>query len=70
MPEFNEGVEIDEDFFAASGLTVHYENIFEKYGITHIMIYNNSVLNIFLKQDKNYKLLYIDNSVVIYERMK
>jgi hypothetical protein len=67
-PEFNENTYIDEDFFATSGLTVYYEDTFEKYGITHVFIYNNSVLNIFLSNDSNYKVLYEDESFVIYER--
>lgn len=69
-PEFNEGQDILSDFFATSGLTVHYEETFEKYNITHIMIYNNSMLSIFLSKDENYKIIYVDDCVIIYERLE
>ena len=69
-PEFNEGQDVFSDFFATSGLTTYYEDTFEKYNITHIMIYNNSMLSVFLSKDENYKTIYVDECVVIYERLE
>lgn len=69
-PEFNEGQDVFSDFFATSGLTVHYEDTFEKYNITHIMIYNDSMLSVFLSKDENYKAIYVDECVIIYERLE
>jgi hypothetical protein len=67
-PEFNKDANNFEDFFTTSGLTVYYEDTFEKYNIRYVLIYNNSVLNIFLSHDDNYKVLYKDESFVVYER--
>ena len=46
-----------------------YEQKFEYYGITHILIYENSTLGKILKMDENYNKLYDDNIFVIYERV-
>ena len=76
-PEFNgtknkngeyEGRNIFGDYMNISGLSTYYENKFEEYGITHVIIRKNSKLNMFLSRDNNYKELYSDNNFVIYER--
>ena len=46
----------------------HYENTFNTYGITHVILYKNSKLNIFLSRSDRYKELYSDKKFVIYER--
>lgn len=47
----------------------NYEDTFKFYNISHVIIYKNSVLNDYLKEDDNYKLLYKDKYFVIYERL-
>ena len=79
-PEFNgtkneEGKYVGRDIFSdyinTSNIATYYENKFEQYGITHILIRDNSKLNMFLSRDnEHYKELYSDNNFVIYERTK
>ncbi len=68
-PEFNEGVEIFNDYINVSNIGIYYEDIFKKYEITHVMTYVHSKLNLFLSRDDNYKELYKDDNFVLYERL-
>lgn len=69
-PQFN-GWEDDifRDFINIDDVNIDYEEKFEHYGITHLLIYNNTTLNKVLKLDENYKQLYKDDNFVIYERL-
>ncbi len=76
-PEFNgtkneegkyEGRDIFSDYLNLSNIATYYENKFEEYGITHVLIRKNSKLNMFLSRDDNYVELYSDNNFVLYER--
>lgn len=71
-PEFS-GKEEDifSDFLKVSGISTFYENIFDKYNMTHIICYKNSKLNMIITstQDENYEQLYSDDNFVIYERL-
>lgn len=71
-PEFSgKKDDIFMDFIETSGISVFYEDIFEKYGITHVITYKNSKMNMIIDKtnDSNYKQLYIDKYFVIYERL-
>ncbi len=68
-PEFNEGVDIFSDYLNISGLGVYYEDKFEEYGITHVITFGNSKLNMLLSKDSNYKELYKDDNFIFYERL-
>lgn len=76
-PQFNgtknedgkyEGRDIFSDYMNISNISTYYENKFEKYDITHVLIRKNSKLNMFLSRDENYKKLYGDDNFVLYER--
>ena len=77
-PEFNgvkneegkyEGNDIFSDYINTTNLSTYYENTFNKYGITHILIKKNTKLNMFLSRDgEHYKKIYSDNNFVLYER--
>ena len=76
-PEFNgvkgkdgkyEGQDIFSDYINTSNISKYYENTFNTYGITHVILYKNSKLNIFLSRSDKYKELYSDKKFVIYER--
>lgn len=71
-PEFS-GKEEDifMDFIETSSIGKFYEDIFEKYNITHIITYENSKTNMIITKtkDSNYKELYKDKYFVIYERL-
>ena len=66
--EFNGKEDIFSDFIDVSNINKHYEEIFKKYDFTHVMMYKNAKLNLFIKRDKNYKEIYEDTNFVIYER--
>ena len=76
-PEFNgtkneEGKYVGKDIFTdyinISNISTYYENKFEEYEISHILIRKNSKLNMFLSRDDNYNKLYSDDNFVLYER--
>ena len=71
-PEFNgnEDKDVFTDFIRLSGVNVHYETIFDKYDITHLIIPNNAKINLFISKDEAYYELYKDNNFVIYERLR
>ncbi len=75
-PEFNEdivngidGRDIFSDALNIAGLGVNYKTKFEEYGVTHIILYENSKLAMILKSDSDYKLLYSKGNFVIFERL-
>ena len=55
------------DYMETASLKVWYKDVFEKYGITHIIIKTNSELNLFLQRDISYKSIYNDGTFTIYE---
>lgn len=77
-PEFNgkknadgkyDGRDIFSDYINTSNITKYYEETFEKYKITYVILKTNTKLNMLISRDENYKELYKDNSFVIYERL-
>ena len=71
-PEFS-GLKDDIfiDFIDVSSIGTFYEDIFEKYNITHVIMYKNAKINMIIEEtnDENYKKLYEDDYFVIYERL-
>ena len=70
-PEFSgKQDDIFMDFIETSNIGVFYEDTFEKYGITHVICYKNSKMNMIITKtnDPNYKELYSDDWFVVYER--
>ena len=68
-PEFNgdENKDIFSDALSVTGANNNYQNIFEKYGVRYVMIYSSTNLNIMLKKDVDYELLYDDGDFCIYK---
>lgn len=56
------------DYMTTSSLQVWYEDIFNKYEITHIITKTNSNFNIFLQRNIDYKNIYNDGEFSIYEK--
>ena len=71
-PKFNEGKDIFMDFINSSNLNTYFEDIFEKYDITHVILYKDSKINMIIENAKlkGYKLLKEDESFVFYEITK
>ena len=70
-PEFNGDSEKDifSDAVQVASISRYYEDVFDKYEITHLLIPNNTKTNMFISRDENYEELYKDNNFVIYERL-
>ena len=69
-PQFNKWEDdIFRDFINLTGACKNYEEKFEHYGITHLIIYEDSTLDKVLRLDSNYKELYKDDNFIIYERL-
>ena len=75
-PEFNtpsgnvtEGNDIFMDFINSSNISKYYGDIFEKYGITHAILYKNSKVAMLIRKadSEKYKEIYSDENFVIYE---
>ena len=76
-PQFNgeknddgkyEGKDIFSDYINTSNIGVYYENKFEEYDITHVLIRKNSKLNMFISRNDKCIELYGDNNFVFYQR--
>lgn len=69
-PEFNEGVNIFDDFLNSSNLGTYFEKIFDKYDITHVILYKDSKINMIIENAKldNYELIKSDDKFVFYKR--
>lgn len=65
--EFNSGCSIFKD---AVGLYKSYNIVFDKYDVTHVVIYNTNKLKVVLDLDDNYKNVYEDDYFSLYERIK
>ena len=75
-PEFNtktgnakDGNDIFMDFINSSNISTYYGDIFEKYNITHVMVYKSSKISMLIKKadSEKYKEIYSDDNFVIYE---
>ena len=60
--------DIFSDFVNVTNISTYYENVFNKYGITHVLIRTNSKLEMLLERDSNYKVLYSDDNFILFER--
>lgn len=67
-PEFNPGVTILSDWLAVHYGKIHYQTIFDKYEITHALLYNDEVINVYISNDENWKCIYSDMQFSLYER--
>ena len=75
-PEFNSvegylhsGYDIFSDALDIPSLSTGYEEVFEKYGVNHVILYANAKMCLLLNEDENYELLYDDNNFRVYERL-
>ena len=65
------GRDIFDDYIKATHGEKHYEEIFKKYNITHVLTYKDEVINKYICDDKNYNLIYKDanENYFLYERI-
>ena len=67
--EFNKDVTLLEEWNNTSYGLVHYNEIMEKYDITHALLYNDEVIAIYMTTDDNWNCIYKDNMFCIYEKV-
>ena len=75
-PEFNtstgnskDGNDIFMDFINSSNISTYYGDIFDKYEITHTILYKNSKIAMLIRKTDSEKFneIYSDENFVIYE---
>lgn len=66
--EFTDGSTIMTDYLAVDDGQINYEEVFEKYGITHVLIENDSLINQYIYKDENYECIYQDDVFVLYKK--
>lgn len=64
--EFNPGCEVFKD---GIGLFKRYKEVFRKYDITHVIIYNTNKLKLVLDMDANFESIYRDDYFTVYEKL-
>lgn len=67
--EFND-VEILQDWFDVCKCRVHYDDIFKKYNIDYVLVYNKEGINTYLNKDSSYDKIYEDEYFSIYNVKK
>lgn len=67
-PEFNEGVTILADYINVHNGVISYKKLFKDYEITHALLYNNEIINIYIQDDEEWELLYQDDNFSLYEK--
>lgn len=67
--EFND-TDIFYDFIEITSGHKHYKDVFDKYDFTHILLKHNETVDIYLANDNNYKVIYKDDSYILYEKLK
>ena len=66
--EFNPGCTILQDWIDVNNMKVNYNDIFDKYEITHVLLYNDEPIVNYIKYDTKWKLLYQDGGFLLYGR--
>lgn len=66
--EFNE-TDIFYDFIQISLGNKHYEEVFNKYDFTHILLQPNDKIQQYICKDSNYNLIYEDEFYLLYEKL-
>lgn len=66
--EFNPGCTVLEDWLEISEDASNFENIFEKYKITHALVKTNTDIYNKLEEDNNYNKIYTDDYFSLFEK--
>ena len=61
--------DIFSDFLNTSQIATWYDDVFKKYGVTHVIIGSNSKLSMLISKNPLYNKIYNDKNFVIYERV-
>lgn len=66
--QFNKNCTILKDWNNTQLGNIDYKETFEKYGITHALLYKTEVINQFIDDDPKWKNIYEDDEFVLYEK--
>ena len=66
--KFNEKCTILQDWYNAYEAQVSYKKIFDKYEITHALLYNSEPITNFICYDEEWELIYQDDIFSLYKR--
>ncbi len=78
-PQFNgekdekgeyKGRDIFSDYINISTIATYYNDKFEEYDITHVLMKKNTKLNMLISRDDRYEQLYEDKNFIIYSRLE
>ena len=45
---------------------ISYKQLFDEYEITHALLYNSELINVYIKYDTDWRLLYQDDSFFLF----
>ena len=68
--QFNKDITILNDWQNIINGEVDYKEIFEKYNITHALLYNTELINFYIDDDPNWKIIYQDDCFSLYEKVQ
>jgi hypothetical protein len=66
--EMNKNTTILEDWYNVTHGIKNYKDTFEKYNITHALLYNDEIIALYIDLDNDYSLIYKDDYFSIYEK--
>lgn len=67
--EFNKDCTILEDWYNITEGDIDYKEIFEKYGVTHALLYKTELISLYIDDDSNWNKIYEDEQFVLYEKV-
>lgn len=68
--EFNNKQDYLKEIANLMAFKIHYDDFFEKFSISHILLALNDALNTQIKHDGLYRVMYEDEAFVVYERIQ
>lgn len=68
-PEFNSGCTILEDWYMVENGQANYKEIFEKYDITHVLLYKDCVIFNYIVYDNEWKIVYDSGAFSLFEKV-
>lgn len=66
----NKGCTVLQDWYYVEEDQIDYQEVFEKYKITHVLVDTSEKLNNHLQKDENYQVIYQDSLYRLYEKIK
>lgn len=67
--QFNKDCTILDDWYNTIKGIVDYKETFEKYDITHAILYKTELINLYIDDDPNWQKIYEDENFVLYEKI-